>query len=106
MFDLQLQLFHASTKAASDLGDAYVTALKDAFEALPTEQAAEPQDSPSEATVSQADAAFELPKVPQPGGSWYRPPYENPVVAFWDELLKPWQAISPAGLQPGFQSAN
>jgi hypothetical protein len=35
-----------------------------------------------------------LPELPESGRSWYREPFENPFLAFWDESLKPWRTFS------------
>ena len=36
--------------------------------------------------------AFEFPKQ---GRSWYRAPYEHPVLAIWDQMLQPWRTFLP-----------
>lgn len=42
------------------------------------------------------DAMWLLPEIPKQGSSWYRPPYEHPVLAFWDQALRPWRTFLPA----------
>ena len=47
--------------------------------------------------TAQRDRSFYfMPEMPAAGCSWYRPPYEHPVLAFWDEALRPWRTFVPA----------
>ncbi len=36
-----------------------------------------------------------LPRIPESGGSWYRKPYEHPVLVFWEEMFRPWRTHIP-----------
>lgn len=42
------------------------------------------------------DAMWLLPEIPPKGSSWYQAPYEHPVLAFWDQALRPWRTFVPA----------
>jgi|GEM_PF-5440164 len=99
MFDFQLKLFNDTTQAAVDFTDEYVSALKDAFEAVPQSiDAIDEAETPSTPEPSQP---FALPKIPEAGGSWYRPPNQNPVTEFWEQLLKPWRSSAPMPVAAG-----
>ena len=41
-----------------------------------------------------------LPELPAQGRSWYRAPVENPVLAFWDTMLRPWRTHTSAAGMP------
>ncbi|MGI9409934.1 MAG: hypothetical protein ACR2OV_07660, partial [Hyphomicrobiaceae bacterium] len=54
----------------------------------------------SEAGEEQRDADAEEPsftafEFPKQGRSWYRAPYEHPLLAFWDQMLQPWRTFLP-----------
>lgn len=102
MFDLQLKLLAAMT----DLSTNYVGMLADAAN---TETTSEPaaDDDRAERRTSEASAEaprFSLPDLPKTGGSWYQAPFENPVLAYWDEMTRPWRtySASPMGLSAPF----
>lgn len=94
MFDLQLKLLAAMT----DLSTNYVDMLAGAAN---TETTSEPaaDDDRAERRTSEASpeaSRFPLPDLPKAGGSWYQAPFENPMLAYWDEMTRPWRTYSPS----------
>lgn len=108
VFEHQLAMFQSMAEMTQSLSGTYAKTLEDVWGLAAS---AKPDGSPKEAQArggppcsdEPADAKsrkFALPQVPQEGRSWYKPPTENPVLVFWDEMLKPWRTMMPGAAQP------
>lgn len=97
-----MQVLNATTQTVRAYADAYASLLEAQLAltgAVLTPDQRDRNAGPDADEASDAkrwSAAAELPKMPKPGASWYRPPYENPALAFWDEMLRPWRTFVPA----------
>lgn len=104
MFDLQFKLLAAMT----DLSTNYVGMLADAAKTETTSEPAADDDRAERGTAEAPAEApqFPLPELPKAGGSWYQAPFENPMLAYWDEMTRPWRtySASPMGLSAPFGS--
>ncbi len=49
------------------------------------------------AAASEVDNPFSLPEIPRNPGSWYRRPYDNPLLGYWDQMLRSWHTTTPSG---------
>ncbi len=98
MYEKQTQVWNVMMGAATSFAAAWTTAAESNLalqrEILRTWSDAPPeQREPDE--EQPAFSAFEFPKQ---GRSWYREPFEHPVLAFWDQMLQPWRTYWPGGL--------
>ncbi len=91
MFQVQMQFVNAMLEMTTQCAKAYGTLLEGQMQAM----AAISGEGHSPADARKA--AFDMPRAPKAGQSWYRAPQENPVLAFWDEVLRPWRVQWPAG---------
>ena len=107
MYQFQMQVLNAMTTAAQSFGEAYFAAWKiqaEQFSAAAAQFHPAPRDSVDQAKTSEA---FQFAEIPASGQSWYRKPFDNPVLAFWQEALRPWQsAWTGAQAWPGLSPAS
>ena len=100
MFDLQFAMLNSMTEMARSFTDACAIPIDGP--ATESRQVASSPDAevsigtnPDAGSSSERTSAFALPEVPSAGSSWYKAPYENPVLTFWDDMLKPWRTFTP-----------
>lgn len=110
MFEFQLAMFQSMTEMTQSLSSNYTKTLDEVWGAATSAKA---DGSANKAAAScDMDAAsarsdkMAMPQIPQSGRSWYKPPSENPVLVFWDEMLKPWRTMMPGGNAVNAMSAN
>lgn len=110
VFEFQLAMFQSMTEMTQSLSSNYAKALDDVWGAATT---AKPGGSAAKSAApcdkdaaSAASDKMAMPKIPQSGRSWYKPPSENPVLVFWDEMLKPWRTMMPGGNAANAMSAS
>ena len=94
MYSLHLKYLSTMADMALSCSQAYTTAMS-----AHLEMAAKTMASAADATKPADPKAgpFTIPEFPQPGQSWYRAPQENPFLAFWDDMLKPWRTYATNG---------
>ena len=98
MYETQSQMWNVMMGAATSFAAAWTSAAETNL-ALQREFLRTWSDDPPDQRQSNADqpafTAFEFPKQ---GRSWYRAPFEHPVLAFWDQMLQPWRTYWPGTL--------
>lgn len=120
MYSLHLKYLSTMADMALTCSQAYTTALNAQLEAAAeaTETASERLREPQQGSAPRSSARqddppspnpagefFTFPEIPEPGQSWYRAPFENPFLAFWDQMLSPWRTYSASGWPPSPFSA-
>jgi hypothetical protein len=107
VFETQLAMFQSMAEMTQSLSGTYAKTLEDVWglaatakpDARPGAQAGRPEPPRADKPANAQPQTFALPEIPKSGQSWYKPPTENPVLVFWDEMLKPWRTMMPAGDQ-------
>ena len=107
MFDLQMQMLSALSETARFYGEAYKATIAAQWSWLDAGAAPDPAQNPPEPQRPDAAwaAMFDVPSHGQQSTqSWYRAPVENPILAFWDDALRPWRTYTsrawPAPVPP------
>ena len=96
MYNLHLKYLSTMADMALTYSQAYTEAMSANLEAAAKATTGQDAGEPSKNANSKL-GYFALPEMPQPGQSWYRAPQENPVLAFWDDMLKPWRTYATNG---------
>lgn len=91
MFDWQFTLYRTYAETMQSYTNAYFDTLTSAMPGSSNDTPAEPVSD-----GARARALVTMPEIPSRTRSWYRPPIQNPVLEFWDDVLRPWRTFMPA----------
>ena len=95
MYEKQTQVWNVMMGAATSFAAAWTTAAESNL-ALQRELLRTWSDDPPEQRErDEEQPAFSAFEFPKQGRSWYRAPFEHPVLAFWDQMLQPWRTYWP-----------